>query len=207
MSKISSMRMLHSITYDSDVMRNNMLVNQIGLEGRFMPVDLNIEHLNHFLKVSSISAGRLKLLDLTSSGKRFFTAKGVYASWDQSGISAAVDHLQHIRKQVGSSLGISYHGLIHTTPDTDSPVQKISYKVNKLAMHVVAPPCHNTNTTAVKPVVDALAAGERKLKSSTLSTFNRKVQTLLAGKSPGVEAEEDEIPPASFDFTVDMDAE
>ena len=74
-------------------------------------------------------------------------------------------------------------------------------------MHVVAPACCNTNTPAVKPVVNPLAAGERKLQSSTLSTFNRKVQSLLAGEGLVVEVEEAEMPPGSFDFAVDMDAD
>lgn len=51
----------------------------------------------------------------------------------------------------------------------------------------------------MKPVIDVLAEGEQKLKSSTLSTFNRKVQEMLAGK--GYEQEEDELPRANFDFT------
>ena len=33
-------------------MRDNMLVNVSGLSGHFMPVDLNIEHLIGYLKVS-----------------------------------------------------------------------------------------------------------------------------------------------------------
>lgn len=37
---------------DSNIMRDNMLVNVSGLSGHFMPVDLNIEHLIGYLKVS-----------------------------------------------------------------------------------------------------------------------------------------------------------
>lgn len=132
--------------------------------------------------------------------QRFFAAKGVYANWDRLGdISASVGLLQHIRKQVGRSLGIAYHGLTHITPDTNGSVRKIAHKINELKMHVFTPG-RKTNTT-VKPVVDSLASGEQKLKSSTLATFNRKVQSMLAGEGPGIEPEEDEIPPASFDDT------
>ncbi|KAF8551153.1 hypothetical protein OG21DRAFT_1513121 [Imleria badia] len=168
----------------ADVMRDNMLVNPTGLEGHFMAVDLNTEHLVRFLK-------------------RFF-AEGVCASGGRLGDASTVVDFQHIRTQDGNSPGISYDGPTRPTPDTDSPMQKISHKVNELAMHVVTPG-RNTNTT-VKPVVDALAAGERKLKSSALATFNRKVERLFAGKW-GVEVDEDEIPPVSFDFTVDMDSD
>jgi len=34
-------------------MRDSMLVNMTGLEGHWMPVDLNIKHLIKFLKVTS----------------------------------------------------------------------------------------------------------------------------------------------------------
>jgi hypothetical protein len=37
--------------YNSDIMRDNALVNLTGLEGHCMPVDLNIEHHIKFLKV------------------------------------------------------------------------------------------------------------------------------------------------------------
>lgn len=37
--------------YIRDIMRDNMLVNLTGLEGDFMAIDLNIEHLIRFLKV------------------------------------------------------------------------------------------------------------------------------------------------------------
>ena len=47
--------------------------------------------------------------------------------------------------------------------------------------------------------VDTLADGEWKLQSSTLATFNRKVQEMMVGK--GFESEEDEIPQLSFDLS------
>ncbi|KAF9224862.1 hypothetical protein BS17DRAFT_751805 [Gyrodon lividus] len=90
----------------ADIMRDNMLANLTGIEGHCMPIDLNIEHLIKFLKL-------------------FFAAKGVYASWDRLGdISATVDLLQSVRKQVGHALGIAYHGISHTTPD----MQQLSTK-------------------------------------------------------------------------------
>ncbi|KAF9226185.1 hypothetical protein BS17DRAFT_776850 [Gyrodon lividus] len=82
-----------------NIMHDNMLVNLTGIEGHCMLIDLNIEHLIKFLKL-------------------FFAAKGAYASWDCLGnISATVDLLQSVRKQVGHALGIAYHGISHTTPD------------------------------------------------------------------------------------------
>lgn len=37
-----------------EIMRDNKLVNMTGLEGHWMPTDLNIEHLIKFLKVGFI---------------------------------------------------------------------------------------------------------------------------------------------------------
>jgi hypothetical protein len=51
---------------------------------------------------------------------------------------------------------------------------------------------------SITPIVDILAEGERKLRSSTLTTFNRKVREMLAGN--GYEPDEDELPRATFDF-------
>lgn len=51
---------------------------------------------------------------------------------------------------------------------------------------------------SITPIVDVLAEGERKLRSSTLMTFNRKVREMLAGN--GYEQDEDELPRATFDF-------
>jgi hypothetical protein len=48
-------------------------------------------------------------------------------------------------------------------------------------------------------MVNILWEGERKLKSSTLTTFNKKVRVMLAGG--GFEPEEDELSAASFDLT------
>ncbi|KAF8837838.1 hypothetical protein BDN67DRAFT_1026024 [Paxillus ammoniavirescens] len=140
---------------NSNIMRDNMLVNPTGLEGHFMPIDLNIEHLIIFLK-------------------RFFAVRGVYASWDRLGdISAAVDLLQHVRKQVGRALGIAYHGITHTTPDNSASISKVAHKVNDLALHRFT--LDRDGNSSIKPVINTLASGEQKLKSSTLATFNKKV--------------------------------
>ncbi|KIK77060.1 hypothetical protein PAXRUDRAFT_36838 [Paxillus rubicundulus Ve08.2h10] len=157
-----------------NIMHDNMLVNLTGLEGHCMLIDLNIEHLIHFLKC-------------------FFTAKGVYASWDRLGdISATVDLFLHVKKQVGQALGIGYHGITHITPDTSACVNKIAHKVGKLRLHQYNP--LREENEEFKPVVDAFYTGEQKLKSVTLSTFNRKVKNMIAGE--GWEVEDDELPPA-----------
>ncbi|KAF8119144.1 hypothetical protein EV363DRAFT_1593479 [Boletus edulis] len=123
----------------ADIMRDNMPVNLTGIEGHCMPIDLNIEHLIKFLKL-------------------FFAAKGVYASWDHLGdISAAVDLLQSVRKQVGRALGIAYRGITHTTPDVSAAINKAAYKVGELALHISD--LNRLGGDLVGPVVDTLTAG------------------------------------------------
>ncbi|KIK90529.1 hypothetical protein PAXRUDRAFT_151728, partial [Paxillus rubicundulus Ve08.2h10] len=175
---------------------DSMLVNLSGLEGHFMPIDLNIEHCIKFLKECSRYGGIL-LLNLKVIWL-FFTGKGVYTTWDCLGdISATVDLLQNVQKQVGRAMGIAYHGSTHITPDTSASIRKVAYKLGELQLHI---PCtEQANNTCVMPMVDVLASREQKLKSSTLVTFNCKVQAMILGE--GFEADEDEIPRAAFDIT------
>jgi hypothetical protein len=55
------------------------------------------------------------------------------------------------------------------------------------------------NNDVVRPVTDTLITGEKKMKASTLATFNRKVRNMLAGE--GFEQDKDEIPRPSFDLS------
>ncbi|KAG2110649.1 uncharacterized protein F5147DRAFT_526263, partial [Suillus discolor] len=140
---------------------DNTLVNLTGLEGHCMPIDLNIEHLIKFLKACIL----------------FFSAKGIYSTWDCLGnISATVSLLQNVKKQVGKALGIAYHGLNHTTPNTTPSVWRVANKINELGLHTFNQ--DRKENDSVKPITDVLAEGEQKLKSSTLSTFNRKVREM-----------------------------
>lgn len=135
---------------------------------------------------------------ITSCWQLFFAAKGIYASWDHLGdISATVDLLQSVRKQVGRALGIAYHGISHTAPDVLSAINKVAYKVSELELHVFKP--NRLEGDTARPVVDTLAVGAQKLKSSTLATFNRKVRGMMVGEV--FESDEDEIPQASFDLS------
>ena len=125
----------------------------------------------------------------------FFAQKGVYASWDQLGdISASVDLLQNIRKQVLHALKTSYHGITHTNPDMTASVDKIVNKVRELELDRHKPDwCGNG---AVKLIIDTLAVGEQKLRLLTLTIFNQKAKTMMDGN--GFEVEEDEILTINF---------
>ncbi|KAF8132995.1 hypothetical protein EV363DRAFT_1583268 [Boletus edulis] len=184
----------------ANIMRDSMLINTTGLEGHFMAIDLNIEHHICFLKANSYIIR--VLCDVNMLLQRFYASKGVYASWDHLGdISAAVDLLRHVQKQVGKSLDISYQGITHITPDTSASVNKVAHKVSELKLHTFLP--HREENSRIRLVVNSLALGEQKLKSATLATFNRKVRAMMAGEGEGLEDEEDEIPKENFDRSSD----
>ena len=135
--------------------------------------------------------------------QRFFAPKGIYASWERLGdISATVNLLQHVRKQVGRALGIAYHGITHVSPDTSASVQTIMHKIAELGLHAFT--LDREGNSSVKQVIDTLASGEHKLKSSTLATFNKKVRGMIAGEEL-LDTEEDEIPSVAFDHSGDND--
>lgn len=132
--------------------------------------------------------------------QRFFAAKGVYAGWDRLGdISTAVDLLLQTRRKVAEDIEIGYHGITHITPDNSASINKIAYKVEELALHQYWPDRDLDGYSPIRPVIDTLAAGEKKLQSSTLSTFHKKVRSMMVGEV--FEAEEDEIPRADFVFS------
>ncbi|KAG2338224.1 hypothetical protein BDR05DRAFT_893944, partial [Suillus weaverae] len=49
-------------------------------------------------------------------------------------ISATVNLLQDIKKQVGHALRIAYNGLIHASVDSLTSVWKVGNKINKLML-------------------------------------------------------------------------
>ncbi|KAF7971248.1 hypothetical protein HWV62_21570 [Athelia sp. TMB] len=160
----------------SNIMRGCMIVNMTGLPGHFMATDLNIEHMIRYLKF-------------------LFKSHGLYSSWERLGdISASVDYLMKIKKSVGEALG-RYSGTSHTTPNTSSLVWKVADKIRdeKLDSELRN---RKSNGTA-KPVKNAMVAGEKKLKSSTLKTFNLNVRKLIEGHTQ-IDDVEDEMLPLGF---------
>ncbi|KAF7328239.1 hypothetical protein MVEN_02563800 [Mycena venus] len=147
-----------------------MIFNMSGGHGKGQGVDMNMEH----------NIGKIKEL---------FTARGVYGSWDRlANISAAIDVLDSIQVSMAASLGASYSGTGHKDVDTSDLVWRVARKAREL----------NLNTPQVnregKATPDLLVVGEAALKSSTLSTFNKKRRELLKGIIEVTEEDVDEIP-------------
>jgi hypothetical protein len=131
-----------------------------------------------------------------------FTTKGLYSSWERLGnISAIVEFLQNIKKQMGASLGAPYTSRTHKTPDTSDAVWKVANKIKDLALHKYKPGREGNDDA--KPVANILLLGEERLKSSTLAKFNKKVRRLHDGYA--VAAEVDDIP--EMGIVVELDGE
>ncbi|KAJ7704874.1 hypothetical protein B0H17DRAFT_906794, partial [Mycena rosella] len=131
-----------------DIMRDNMIICLSGLgPGHCMPMDLNIEHLIGYLKI-------------------LLQAKGMSSTWDRLGnISAAIVHLQRVKKKVSEALDTAYRNTGHTTPDTSEMVWRVARKVASESLQSFE---HNrANNDRIKLVPDILLTGETKIKSST----------------------------------------
>ena len=133
----------------------------------------------------------------------FFVAKGLRSSWDRLGdISGAVIQLQNVKKQVTKALGASYQGITHTTPDTSKLVRKVASEVRELSLSIYQP--GRKGNEKQKLVPNLIEVGERKLLSSSLETFNKKLACMKAGNLEDVAGvtKEDEIP--SLQMTVEF---
>jgi aspartyl/asparaginyl beta-hydroxylase (cupin superfamily) len=119
------------------------------------------------------------------------TAKGLESTWDRLGdISAAIDYLNKIKKKVSSALSSSYQRSTHTTPDTSHLVWRVADKIRDEELQVFRE--KRVGNSKVKGVVDVLATGEAKLKSSSLTAFNKKISAMVKGHV--YEDEQDVIP-------------
>ncbi|KAJ7788579.1 hypothetical protein B0H14DRAFT_2231253, partial [Mycena olivaceomarginata] len=135
-----------------DIMRDNMIICISGNgPGHCMAVDLNTEHLISYLK-----------------------AKGINSTWDRLGnISAAIVHLQEVKKKISAALKGVHQSTGHTTPNTAHLVWRVEGKVCSEDMQDFQ--AARSNNPRGKLTVDVLKVGEAKLKSSTLGTFNKKI--------------------------------
>ncbi|KAF8871289.1 hypothetical protein BD779DRAFT_1454211, partial [Infundibulicybe gibba] len=156
----------------SEIVRDNMIINMSGIPGKAQAVDENMEHN-------------------IGDGKDLFAAKGMYGGWDRlANISAAIDVLGSVKRNVAVSLNASYSGITHTAPDTSDLVWRVALKAQDLGLNQFQ--LNREKNDAVKLTVDTLATGERLLKSATLATFNKKVKAAALGIL--IEDELDEIP-------------
>ncbi|KAJ7803074.1 hypothetical protein B0H14DRAFT_2384908, partial [Mycena olivaceomarginata] len=171
----------------SELVRDNMIFNMSGGRDKGQGVDMNMEH----------NIGKIKALcTYANIDQELFASKGVYGGWDRlANISAAIDVLDSIKTSMAASLGASYNGTGHKDVDTSDLVWRVCRKARELDL----------NTAQVgregKATPDLLAVGEAVLKSSTLSTFNKKRRELLKGIVLGTEEDIDDIPTIDITLT------
>ncbi|KAF8240975.1 hypothetical protein L208DRAFT_1020850, partial [Tricholoma matsutake] len=141
-----------------DIVHDNMIIMKTGIPGKGMGIDMNIEHC----------------IDKT---KGMFVAKGIYADWDRLlNISAAIDVLDEVQKNVSLSLDMSYRGTMHTTLDTSDLVWRVANKACELKLNEFQ--ADHEGNSSIKETVDTLASGEHLLKLATIATFNKKLESL-----------------------------
>ncbi|KAJ7254795.1 hypothetical protein C8J57DRAFT_1076014, partial [Mycena rebaudengoi] len=157
-----------------DLVRDNMIYNMTGLKGHGQGADLNLEH----------NIGKVKASGL------LFCAKGIYGSWERlANISAAIDVLDCIKKNIAISLQASYSGSGHKKFDASDLI----WRLQKTKI-----------TRTGKANTDILPAGAKMIKSSTMATFNKNRRELLKGNI--TEEEEDEIPKNGIVIDTDEDS-
>jgi len=173
-----------------------MLVNISGLEGHTMAIDINMEHLIGQLKV--IFCHNVLVFLISISTQDLLTAKGLETTWDRLGdISAAIDFLNKIKKKVSLTLRPAYQGSNHKPPDTSDLVWRVADKVRDDKLQIFDE--SRDGNSKIKAVVNILATGEAKLKSSSLASFNKKVCAMVNGHA--YEHEEDTIPEVQLTIT------
>ena len=103
-------------------------------------------------------------------------------------------------------MSAAYRGTTHTKPDTAHLVWRIADKVRDEELQVFKQN-RRGNAKAVA-VHDILALGEKKLKSSSLGTFNRKIIAMVECRLYDAEPSEDTdtLPPLDLGRPSDLAA-
>ncbi|KAJ7588945.1 hypothetical protein C8J56DRAFT_785396, partial [Mycena floridula] len=157
-----------------DIMRDNSIVK---IFNGCMGIDLNIEHLIGYTK-------------------KLHTSKGVHASWEHLGnISSAIKHLIGLKKRVATEMDTVYHGNSHSTPDTSALVWRVFKDLKKTKIQTFN--AHRKRTSTVVPFVNLHCKGFHTLATSSLKTFNAKMEVYKAGG--GFAVEDDMMSSPNFD--------
>lgn len=158
----------------ADIMRDTMLVNISGLPGRFMGIDLNIEHCIRYLKT-------------------LFASKGISGNWERCGnLSASINNLMSLKRRVTRSLQIAYQGSRHTNNDKDARavVLRMAEKAKEWKLHEIIP----GRQAVLRP--DLRAVGQHRMETTGLALFNKKIENQRSGL--WLHDEEDEISAPDF---------
>ncbi|PPQ69090.1 hypothetical protein CVT24_000134, partial [Panaeolus cyanescens] len=144
----------------ANIMRDNSLINVSGLDGQWMGVDRNIKHL----------IGDLKEL---------LQAKGSEKTWDRllGNASASIHLIKVVKKRVARTLNSSYQSKTPVPPNLDHLVWLVADEVRNGGLDIYDE--NRPKSSKTRAVPDVLAVGEHKIKSSSLASFNRSLQSFV----------------------------
>ncbi|KAJ3546399.1 hypothetical protein NMY22_g2074 [Coprinellus aureogranulatus] len=156
----------------ANVMRDIMIVNVSGNEGRGMAPDLNMEH----------GIGETK---------ETIILKGLESTWDLLyKTSACVNEMKEIKEKFAQTMDLPYQSKTHRDVDTSELVWRVANKAREENLQVFTP--KREGNQDAKAVKDVLGEGMKVLKSSTLTTFNKKWKSFVDGHS--FKPDEEDLP-------------
>ncbi|KAF8995197.1 hypothetical protein BDQ17DRAFT_1545285 [Cyathus striatus] len=144
-----------------DVMRDILIVNPSGIPGHFIATDTNMEYTIRDVK------------DL-------IVIKGLQTTWDQIGdTSATIAYLKEIKRKISHELELPHQNKGHSDVETKHLIQWIVNRVEAENLLTFKP--NRTGNNHITMVSDLLEEGAKKLRSSSLGTFNTKFKNFVAG--------------------------
>jgi hypothetical protein len=93
-----------------------------------------------------------------------------------------------VTKRVTASIKSGYQGSTHTDVDTSALVWRIAGKSSEL--HLQKRVTNREGNMRMKPVVDVLSLGYKKMESSSLGTFNKKITAMKEGHATDMEVDD-----------------
>ncbi|KAF6761993.1 hypothetical protein DFP72DRAFT_593287 [Ephemerocybe angulata] len=146
----------------ANVMRDTVLVNLSGIPGHTMAADLNMEHGIKEVKETII-------------------LKGLETTWDMmERASPCINEVKEIKQKIVAMLKLPYQNKTHSDVDTSALVWRVADKLKEEGLQKYMPNREGNDTA--KAVGDLIEDGAKKMRSSTIKTFNKKFASLIQGQ-------------------------
>lgn len=128
-------------------------------------------------------------------------AKGLKSTWDQLGnISAAIDYLKKVKKKVTTTMNSTYQSTTHTKPDTTHLIWRITEKAQAEVFEKFIK--NQAGNLRIITNSNVVRSGEKKLKSSSITSFNKKIMAMKSGQSfYALELKMDTLPKPAYGTT------
>ncbi|KAF6742175.1 hypothetical protein DFP72DRAFT_1082442 [Ephemerocybe angulata] len=130
----------------ADVMREIMIVNPLGIPGKNLATDINMEYTTREIKTLIIE-------------------KGLESTWDHVGdVSAAIENLKEIKRKIAAVLELPHQNKGHRDVDTRSLVLRVAEKVEQEGL-LKCKRNRKGNAKAVS-MPDLLESGGKKIRAT-----------------------------------------